>query len=145
MAYDAKIRTYANEMPRYRTRGKEITSLIKEEGRLIKGQVLLERGASKTFARRNADFKRNKDKRNGRKGQDKGRKGKGRKGDGENKFRGTVNGDRIPTGGQNNDWGSRPTNDWGDNKPPRPRRPATRKLRRSTNLRIRRRTKTINV
>ena len=68
MTYDAKIRAYANELSKFRTREKEIINLLKAEGRRIKREVIREFGATTTFGPRNANLKRNKDKRNGWKG-----------------------------------------------------------------------------
>ena len=143
MTYDAEIRTYSDELSKFRTREKEITNLLKEEGRSVKREGIRERGAATTFAPRNADLKRKKDKQNAWKGQDKGRKGKGRTGKGKNKFRGKMTGDRIPTGVEITTGGfahrtiGETTNLRLETtmvvRPPR--RPATRKLRRPPNLR----------
>ena len=89
MTYDMKVRTYANELSKFRTRVRDITNFLKEADRRIKRDVLRECGATATFAPRNADVKRkNKDKQNDWKCNGKGRKCKGRKVQGENKFRG---------------------------------------------------------
>ena len=88
MTYGQKIRTYADELSKFRTRKKDIIYLLKEEDRRIKSEVIRECGPTATFAHRNSDVKRKKDKQNDWKCNGKGRKCKGRKVQGENKFRG---------------------------------------------------------
>ena len=145
ITYDAKVRTYANELSKFRTREKETTNLLKEEGRRVKRIVLRECGSTATFSPRNADVKRKiKDK---WKGQDKGHKGKGRKGKGRNKFRGKTTGDRTPTGIKTTIGTIAPRTIGATTnlqmgmlmvvRPPR--RPTARKLRTPTNLRRRNR------
>ena len=115
MTYDQKVRTYANGLSEFRTRGEDVINLLKEEGRRIKREVLRERGSATTFAPRNADVKRKPmDK---WKGQDKGHKGKGHKGKGKNKFRGKQNWKQNSDRNHNNEWGNRPSNEWNNNKP----------------------------
>ena len=115
MTYDAKVRTYANELSKFRTSEKAIINILKDGGRRIKREGLRERGSAPTFAPRNADVKRKSmDK---WKGKDKGHKGKGPKGKGENKSRGKQNWPQNSDWNHNNDWANRPSNDWNNNKP----------------------------
>ena len=116
MTYDAKVRTYADELSKFRTREKDITNLLKEEGRRIKREVLRDCGPAATFPPRNADVKRKP--RDKWKGHDKGHKGNGHKGKGKNKFRGKQNWQQNSDWDQNNDWDTRPSNDRNNSKPP---------------------------
>ena len=49
MAYDAKIRTYAHELPKFRPREKEIINLLKEEDQRHKWETVRECGTTTTF------------------------------------------------------------------------------------------------
>ena len=88
MTYAAKVRTYARELPKFRTRGKEIANLLMEEGQSIERDVLRECGAATTSSLRNAELNRQKERPNERNANGKGQKGQGRMGEGEGKFRG---------------------------------------------------------
>ena len=54
--YDRKIRTYANELSKFREREEDIVSLLNEGDRPITREVIRECGPETTFAPRNADF-----------------------------------------------------------------------------------------
>ena len=114
MAYDSKVRTYADELSKFRTREKDIINPLKE-GRRIKREVLRECGPATTFAPRNAEVKRKS--RDKWKGQDKGHKGEGHKGKEKNRFRGIQNWQQNSDWDHNNDWINRPTDDRNNNKP----------------------------
>ena len=113
MIYDNKIRTYANELSKFRSREKDIINLLKEEDQRIKRETIKECGPTNTFVQKGGPSRRDP-----RKRQDKG--GKGNKGGG--KGNGKSNG-RPPRkrGWFNSDWhgdnwNQRPSND-GNTRP----------------------------
>ena len=79
--YDAKVRTYANELSKFRERDTDIIKLLQEEDQRIKREVLRECGITQTFAlptwKENKGGKRKKEKGKG-KGKNKKTYGKGR-------------------------------------------------------------------
>ena len=114
MNYDQKIRTYADELSKFRAREKDIINLPKGTDRRIKRDVRRERGTTTTIAQRTTDFKRRTGKTNDRKGGEtigNARNAKKRKWNSAKNDWG-ANSDWK----NNNDWDSRPLNDW--NKPP---------------------------
>ena len=110
MTYDAKIRTYAHELSKFRSRGKEIINLLKEDDQRIKRETVRECGTTSTFVPRDGHLR--KDPRGNRR-QDKG--GKGNKGGGKGNGKGNRRqrrGGWQPTSDRNNDnWNRRPSND----------------------------------
>ena len=108
MIYDNKIRTYANEVPKSRSREKEIINLLKEEGQRIKRETVKECGPKVTFGQKGGPPRRDT----------RGRKdkvGKGNKGGG--KGNGKANGRPPRRKGWHNpewnsdNWNQRPSND----------------------------------
>ena len=149
MTYDAKVRTYANELPKFITREKETTNLLKEEDQRIKREVLRECGSTTTSVPRNADVRR-KSRTNG-KGRAKATKAKAAKE--KTNPAGKTTGDRTPTGIKKMIGAIAPrTIGTSTNlrmvmmmvaRPPR--RPTTWKLQPPTNLRRRRNRRNSNV
>ena len=120
MTYDNKIRTYANELSKFRSREEDIINLLKEEDQRIKRETIKECGSTNTFAPGGGPPKRDL-----RKRQDKG--GKGNKGGGKGNGKGQGRPPRRRGSWYNDwhgdNWNQRPPNG-GGSRPPNTAPPA---------------------
>ena len=110
--YDNKIKTYAQELSKFRQREKEIIELLMHEDQRIKRDTLRDCGATQTFGKPQKDgTKKGGKEKKVRKG-DKG----GKKGDKGGKYTNWWDNGK-------NDWRRKkgwPTSDWGNNKENKP-------------------------